>query len=107
LDDGFWNLLARVGPQGVLKLFQSFGNIKQEWTIQDVIAENDKVVVRASNTCLQERFFDIASNGHEQKFTAIFIHHIKDGKIEETWGNADDLGRLLQLGAKIVPDGHN
>ena len=107
MDDGFWNLLARVGPQGVLKLFQSFGNIKQEWTIQDVIAENDKVVVRASNTCLQERFFDIASNGHEQKFTAIFIHHIKDGKIEETWGNADDLGRLLQLGAKIVPDGHN
>jgi predicted ester cyclase len=64
-------------------------------------------LLAAINACVQERFFDIPSNGREQKFTAMFIHHIKDGKIEETWRNADDLGRLLQLGAKIVPPGHN
>jgi len=29
------------------------------------------------------------------------IHRIADGKLVETWRNADDLGRLLQLGARI------
>jgi len=45
--------------------------------------------------------------GREQKFTAIFIHRIKDGKIQESWRNADYLGRVLQLGARIVPGDHN
>jgi predicted SnoaL-like aldol condensation-catalyzing enzyme len=107
MHTGFNGLQTDVGPEGIRKLFQSFGKIKQEWTIQDIIAENDKVVVRATNTCLQERFFDIPSNGREQTFTAMFIHHIKDGKIEETWRNADDLGRVLQLGAELRPAGHN
>jgi hypothetical protein len=33
----------------------------------------------------------------------MFIHTIADGKIIETWRNADDLGRVLQLGARIEP----
>jgi hypothetical protein len=33
----------------------------------------------------------------------MFIHRIGDGQILETWRNADDLGRLLQLGARIEP----
>jgi hypothetical protein len=33
----------------------------------------------------------------------MFIHHIVDGLLVETWRNADDLGRVLQLGARIVP----
>ncbi|MBD2451117.1 nuclear transport factor 2 family protein [Nostoc sp. FACHB-152] len=45
------------GPDGVRQLFSSFGNIKQQWTIEDVIAQSDKVVVRATNTCTQESFF--------------------------------------------------
>lgn len=105
MDTGFNGIQTDIGPEGMRKLFESFGKIKQEWTIHEVIAEKDKVVVRATNTCLQERFFDIPSNGRGQNFTAMFIHHIKDGKIQETWRNADDLGRLLQLGAQIVPGG--
>jgi hypothetical protein len=33
----------------------------------------------------------------------MFIHHVADGLIQQTWRNADDLGRLLQLGARIEP----
>ncbi|MDF5706076.1 MAG: ester cyclase [Nostoc sp. S4] len=91
------------GPEGVRKLFNSFGSIEQKWTIEEVIAEGDKVVVRATNSCVQDSFFGIPSHGRRQTFTATFIHCIADGKIIETWRNADDLGRVLQLGARIEP----
>ena len=60
-----------------------------------------EVVVRAINNCKQEFFFGIPSYGRMQSFTVTFIHHIEDGKIKETWRNADDLGRVL--GASVVP----
>jgi|SRR5215203_941022 len=91
------------GPEGMKKLFETFGKIKQQWFINDVIAEDDKVVVRATNQCWQQNFLGIPSYGQMQTFTATFIHRIVDGKISETWRNADDLGRVLQLGAKIQP----
>ncbi len=61
------------------------------------------MVVRATNTCVQESFFGIPGRGRSQTFTATFIPRIADGKVLETWRNADDLGRLLQLGARIEP----
>jgi predicted ester cyclase len=45
----------------------------------------------------------VPSHGRRQVFTAMFIHHIADGLIEQTWRNGDDLGGLLQLGARIEP----
>jgi SnoaL-like polyketide cyclase len=92
-----------VGPDGVRALFRTIGPVDQHWTLEDVIAEGDKVVVRATNTCVQDSFFGIDGRGRQQAFTATFIHRIVDGKILQTWRNADDLGRLLQLGAQIVP----
>lgn len=89
------------GPEGLRELFATFGPIEQKWTIEDTIAEGDKVVVRATNVCLQESFFGVPASGKPQTFTATFIHQIIDGKIVETWRNANDLGRLLQLGARI------
>jgi predicted ester cyclase len=91
------------GPDGLRELFRTFGEIDQTWTIDDVIAEGDKVVVRATNHCMQESFLGVPSHGQRQTFTAILIHRITDGRIFETWRNADDLGRLLQLGARIEP----
>jgi ketosteroid isomerase-like protein len=92
-----------AGAEGIRVLFGTFGRIEQKWTVDDVIAEGDKVVVRATNTCDQDSFFGVPSNGRAQVFTATFIHRIADGKIQQTWRNADDLGRLLQLGARIEP----
>lgn len=85
------------GADGIRELFASFGPIEQKWAIEDMIAEGDKVVVRAINTCTQESFLGVPASGREQVFSAIFIHQIVDGKIVETWRNADDLGRILQL----------
>ena len=91
-----------AGPEGLRTLFAGFGNVQQSWTIDDVIAEGDKVVVRASNAVLQESFFGIPTQGRWQHFTATFTFQIADGQIATIWRNADDLGRLLQIGAKLV-----
>ena len=90
------------GPAGVRMLFDSFGRIEQEWTIEDMIAEGNKVVVRAINKCRQENFLGIPSYGKEQVFSATFIFEFNNGKVVKTWRNADDLGRIIQLGASIV-----
>ncbi|HEY9629312.1 MAG TPA: ester cyclase [Coleofasciculaceae cyanobacterium] len=92
------------GSDGIRELFVTFGTIEQQWIVEDVIAEGDKVVVRATNLCRQESFLGIPAHNRQQQFTATFIHHITNGKIVETWRNADDLGRLLQLGARIESD---
>jgi hypothetical protein len=91
------------GPAGIRALFESFGSIQQRWVVNQLIAEADKVVIFATNYCMQENFLGIASHGKEQVFTAIFIHRVNNGEICETWRNADDLGRVMQLGARIIP----
>jgi predicted SnoaL-like aldol condensation-catalyzing enzyme len=91
------------GPDGIRTLFATFGRIEQTWSIEDVVAEGDRVVVRATNTCLQESFLGIPSHGCRQVFSATFVFRIVDGQVLETWRNADDLGRVLQLRARIVP----
>lgn len=84
------------GPEGMRKLFKSFGRVEQKWTIEDVIAEGNRVVVRATNVCNQDSFLGVSFYGQKQVFTAIFIHRIINNKISKTWRNADDLGRVLQ-----------
>jgi predicted ester cyclase len=77
--------------------------VRQTWTVEDVVAAADRVVVRGTNTCEQESFFGVPGRGITQVFAAIFIHRVVDGRVAETWRCADDLGRLLQLGARIGP----
>lgn len=90
------------GPDGVRTLMEHLAGVTQRWTIDDVIAENDRVVVRATNNCEQEDFLGVPAAGINQVFTATFTFRIADGLVQEIWRNADDLGRLLQLGAVIT-----
>jgi hypothetical protein len=92
-----------AGPGGVQALIDHIGPIDQTWCIDDVIAEGDLVVVRATNSCVQENFLGIPAAGIHQVFTATFTFAIADGLIHRIWRNADDLGRLLQLGATFMP----
>ena len=94
------------GPEGIRALFASIGPVDQTWTVEDVIAERDRVVVRATNSCEQESFFGIPAAGIRQVFTATFTFRLEDGRIAETWRNADDLGRLLQLGVTLTAPTH-
>jgi hypothetical protein len=91
------------GHDGIRVLFEHIGEIEQTWTIEDVIAENDKVVVRATNTCVQESFFGVSGAGITQVFSATFILQFADGLVVNTWRNAADLQRLFQLGVRILP----
>lgn len=91
------------GPDGIRALFATFGEITQTWEIHDVIAEGDRVAVRATNRCVQDSFLGVPAAGVEQVFTATFVFRFANGLAVRTWRNAADLQRLLQLGARIVP----
>ncbi|MDG6106289.1 nuclear transport factor 2 family protein [Dactylosporangium aurantiacum] len=91
-----------AGPEGLRQLFGTFGRVEQTWTVEQLLAEGDLVAVRAVNTCVQDSFFGVPGHGRVQVFTATFVHRIVGGLIEATWRNADDLGRVLQLGGRIV-----
>ena len=92
-----------AGQEGIRVLFAHIGGVEQRWTIDDVIAEGDRVVVRATNHCEQDSFFGVPGRGIVQVFTATFTMQIVGGRIARIWRNAADLQRLLQLGARILP----
>jgi len=92
-----------AGREGLRVLFAHIGGVQQRWTIDDVVAEGDLVVVRATNHCVQDSFFGVPGRGIVQVFTATFTMQILDGRIARVWRNAADLQRLLQLGARILP----
>ena len=92
-----------AGHEGLRVLFDHIGGVRQRWTADDVVAEGDRVVVRATNHCEQDSFFGVPGRGIVQVFTATFTMQIVDGRIDRTWRNAADLQRLLQLGARILP----
>jgi predicted ester cyclase len=73
-------------------------------TIDDIIAEGDKVVVRwtARGTHLGEcpaPWGSIPPTGKPVTFSAIHIFRIADGKIVERWAQVDTLGVLQQIDA--------
>lgn len=90
------------GRAGLLALIEHIGPIDQTWAIDDVIAEGDRVVVRATNTCVQQSFLGLPASHVRQVFTATFVFRIADGLVHEIWRNADDLGRVFQLGATLT-----
>ena len=70
-------------------------------TIEDLIAEGDKVVARMTfhGTHTGGEFMGIPPSGRTFAFSATSIFRIADGKIVEHWGEEDGLGWLQQLGA--------
>ncbi len=78
----------------------AFPDIK--FTIEDQIAEGDKVVTRWTGTgTLKGELMGIPPTGVQVTSTGIDILRFAGGKIVEVWVNMDDLGMLQQLG--VVP----
>jgi steroid delta-isomerase-like uncharacterized protein len=72
------------------------------YTIEDMIAEGDRVVVRQTfHGTHQGDFMGMAPTGKQVTVTEIEIFRIANGKSVENWTNSDDLGLLQQLG--VVP----
>ena len=67
-------------------------------TIEDLIAEDDKVVARlTARGTHQGAFRGIAPTGRGVAWSGIRIFRIAEGKIAEHWANWDDLSLLQQL----------
>jgi steroid delta-isomerase-like uncharacterized protein len=67
-------------------------------TIQDQIAEGDKVVTRwTAQATHQGDFMGIAPTGKQVTVKAIHIHQIVDGKIAALWEEFDMFGLMQQL----------
>ena len=73
-------------------------------TIEDQIAEGDKVVTRISayGTHTGE-LLGIPPTGKRVTMTGITIHRIANGRLVEHWAQIDTLGLLEQLGAVSMP----
>ena len=69
-------------------------------TIDDQIAEGDRVVTRFTSRGTQQgEIMGIPPTGKQASWTGIEIDRIEDGKIVESWVNWDMMGMLQQLGA--------
>jgi predicted ester cyclase len=62
-----------------------------DWTIEDQIAEGDKVMTRWTARCAHNRgqFMGVAPTGMEGTYTGVEIHRIAGDKIAEEWSESD------------------
>jgi predicted ester cyclase len=73
-------------------------------TIEDLIAEGDKVVSRNTVTgAHQGEYTGLPPTGKTITYNEIFIVRLADGRVAETWGVVDVLSQMRQLGA--IPGG--
>jgi predicted ester cyclase len=71
-------------------------------TIEDLIAEGDKVVMRASVTGThQGQYMGVQPTGKSIIYNEIFIWRFVGGRIAEMWGVVDIFSQLKQLG--VIP----
>jgi steroid delta-isomerase-like uncharacterized protein len=76
------------------------------FTVEDVIAEGDRVVVRWSSTGRHTgEFLGIPPTDREYTISGIDIHRLDDGRMAEHWHVVDQLSQLQQLGLFPVASG--
>lgn len=93
------------GLEGLKKLVTEFRIAFPDLrsTVQDLIAEGDKVVGRMTTSGTHRgEFMGISATGKRMEISEIRIVRIANGKAVEHWGNSDDLGMMQQLG--VIPD---
>jgi len=74
------------------------------WTIEDTIAEGDKVVTHFTFTGTHEgELMGIPPTGNKVMVTGTGVFHVVDGKIVEWKDNLDYLGMFQQLGMQLSP----
>jgi steroid delta-isomerase-like uncharacterized protein len=84
-----WAMLLRIYPDIHL-------------TVEDLIAEADKVVGRTTVTGThQGEFMGVAPTGKSVTYNEIFIFRFADGRVVETWGVVDVYAQMKQIG--VIP----
>ena len=86
---------SRQNFAGLLAAFPDFHR-----TMEDIIAEGDKVVARYTATGTHRgEFMGTQATGRQVKFAWITIYRIAHGKVAEEWLLFDGLGHMRQIGA--------
>jgi steroid delta-isomerase-like uncharacterized protein len=94
--DGLEGLKQRVGM--LRSAFQPY------FTLEDMIAEEDKVVVRWTNRGRHVgEFMGIPPTGKSFSIAGIDIHRLSNGKLAEHWHVVDLFGQMQQLGLLPQP----
>jgi steroid delta-isomerase-like uncharacterized protein len=90
-----------LGRKAVAEFYAMFGAAFPDWhmTIEDMVAEGDKVVVRyTANGTHQGEFQGIPATGKPYTQNTIIIFHLTNGKIVEARLQTDMLSMMQQLG---------
>jgi steroid delta-isomerase-like uncharacterized protein len=93
------------GPEGVR---QFYGTLRTafpdlQYTVEDLIAEGNKVVVRWRwNATHRGEFLRIPATGKEAPMTGIAIYRITGGRIVERWVEVGLLDLAQRLGATLI-----
>jgi steroid delta-isomerase-like uncharacterized protein len=93
-----------TGPEGVRQFVQIYRTAFPDVhiTIDDQIAEGDKVVTRWTATGTHRgELMGIAPTNKRVTVTGTDVERYQGGKVVESWANYDMLGMLQQLG--VVP----
>jgi steroid delta-isomerase-like uncharacterized protein len=93
---------SSMGPEAykrqVLRFLEGYPDL--HWTIEDTIAEKDKVVACWTMSGTHEgHFMGVPATNKKVSVGGMTIHHIAGGKIMDSNINWDALGMMQQLGA--------
>lgn len=94
-----------TGREGVIDRFSVIVNgLAPRFTVHDVIAEGDKVVVRWTNAGTHVgEFAGIPATGQTFTIGGIDIYRVAGGRLCEHWHQLDQLSMLGQLGLLPAP----
>lgn len=97
----------RTGLDGLKDRYTMVLNgLDPHFTIEDVIAEGDRVVLRWTNSGTHvAEFLGMPPTGKSFTIGGIEIWRVKDGKLAEHWDMVDVFGQLQQLGLLPQPGG--
>ncbi len=85
------------------RLHQVYGDLHV--TIEEMIAEGDKVVSRNSVTGIhQGAYMGVAPTGKSVTYNEVFIVRFARDRIAETWGIVDVFSQMQQLGVIPAPE---
>ncbi len=96
------------GVEGARQFIEMYRNAfpDTQMTVEDVIAEGDKVVTRwTARGTHQGEMLGISPSGNRVEVTGISVDRIEDGKFVESWSIYDALGMMQQIGAVPSPEG--
>ncbi len=93
------------GRDGVVDRFSMIvGGLAPHFTVEDVVAEDDKVVVRWTNAGTHvAEFAGIPATGRSFTIGGIDIYRVANGSICEHWHVIDQLSMLGQMGLLPAP----